>query len=220
MSHTIQGVVLFVIALLPGSLFVWGFERNAGRYGVGLGDRSLRFVGVSAIFIAAFSPALYWLYATYWVSFVSREPLPTALWAAPVCYLAVPGATGWLLGYANLKRWAWAERLVGFRRVPSSWDFLFERNEAGWVRCRLTDGQWLVGLYATVDGRQPHASTYPNDKDLYLPRMVGVDQSTGRIHTDDQGNPIYAGGGVLIRWSEIKYLEFVQHDAGESQRAQ
>ena len=80
--------------------------------------------------------------------------------------------------------------------------------------------KWLVGLYAIVDGRQPHASTYPNDKDLYLPRMVGVDQSTGRIHTDDQGNPIYDGGGVLIRWSEIRYLEFVHHDAGEPQRAQ
>lgn len=79
--------------------------------------------------------------------------------------------------------------------------------------------EWAEGVNATVGGRRPHASTYPNEKDLYLPRMVGVDRSAGRIHTDDHGNPIYVGGGLLVRWSEIKYLEFVYHDDRETQRA-
>ena len=42
MASSLQMVTVFVVALLPGAFFVWSFERNAGRYGIGLRDRAFR----------------------------------------------------------------------------------------------------------------------------------------------------------------------------------
>ena len=76
MASSLQAVTLLVVALLPGAFFVWGFERNAGRYGIGLKDRTLRLVGASSAFIAVSTWVLYWLYANHWQAFKSGELLP------------------------------------------------------------------------------------------------------------------------------------------------
>ncbi len=36
MPSTFQTAAVFVVALRPGALYVWAFERQAGRYGIGL----------------------------------------------------------------------------------------------------------------------------------------------------------------------------------------
>ena len=63
MPDTFQAVAVAVVALLPGALYVWAFERQAGRWGIGLSDRLLRFVGGSALFHAAAAPLTYWIWA-------------------------------------------------------------------------------------------------------------------------------------------------------------
>ena len=47
MPNTFQALAVLLVALLPGALYVWSFERQAGRWGIGLSDRVLRFVGGS-----------------------------------------------------------------------------------------------------------------------------------------------------------------------------
>lgn len=66
---------LVLLALLPGALFVWSFERWAGRYGIGLPDRALRFAGGSAVFLSISAGPLYWLHANYWDDFAGRQVL-------------------------------------------------------------------------------------------------------------------------------------------------
>ena len=41
-----------IVLLLPGAMCSWMFERLAGRFGIGLKDRALRFMGVSAVLLA------------------------------------------------------------------------------------------------------------------------------------------------------------------------
>ena len=53
MPDTFQAIAVLAVALLPGALHVWAFERQAGRWGIGLSDRLLRFVGGSVLFHAA-----------------------------------------------------------------------------------------------------------------------------------------------------------------------
>lgn len=53
MPDTFQAIAVFAVALLAGALYVWAFERQAGRWGIGLSDRLLRFVGGSVLFHAA-----------------------------------------------------------------------------------------------------------------------------------------------------------------------
>src|SRR4029079_5530354 len=59
MPDTLEAVAALVLALLPGALYVWAYERPVGAWGIGLSDRVLRFVGVSAILHALLAPLTY-----------------------------------------------------------------------------------------------------------------------------------------------------------------
>jgi uncharacterized protein DUF6338 len=84
MPETFQALLVLVLALLPGALYVWAFERLAGAWRVRFSDRVFRFVEVSAVFHALSAPLTYWL----WVEFIDSGKLasgeiPLILWAVP-----------------------------------------------------------------------------------------------------------------------------------------
>jgi hypothetical protein len=62
---TFQAVGVFLLALLPGALYVWGFEGRAGQWGITRADRFARFVGGSAAFHVLFLPVSYWIWLRY-----------------------------------------------------------------------------------------------------------------------------------------------------------
>jgi hypothetical protein len=37
-----------------------------------------------------------------------------------------------------------------------------------------------------------------------------VDNETGEFLLDEQGQPEFGGGGLLVRWEEVAYLEFIE----------
>lgn len=144
MPSTFQAVLVIVVALLPGALYVWAFERQAGRYGIALSDRVLRFVVGSAVLLAVFASPLY----------------------------------------------------------------LFQYHVDGWIRCRLKSGTWLGGAYS-ANGKRSYAAGYPHPQDHYLAASVDVDPETGEFGLDDDGRPPLGSGGLLVRWEEVEYLEFI-----------
>ena len=108
MVDTFQALWILLLAFLPGALYVWAFEREAGGWGLGVTDRVLRFVGVSAVF---------------------------------------------------------------------------------------------------------HAG-YPGAQDLYLVETVECEPGTGAFVVDSNDRPIPRGMGVLVRWDEVMYLEFIDSRPG------
>ena len=106
MPSTLEAVAALIVALLPGALYTWSFERLVGRWGVGLSDRLPRFVGVSALFHAACSPLTYWLWSEFWRTgrVPGGEPVPLLLWLVPVLYVLVPVAIGTAVGSETAKR--------------------------------------------------------------------------------------------------------------------
>ena len=74
MPTSFQAAAVLAIELLPGAMYIWSFERQAGRWGIGLSDRVLRFVGASAIFHAFFAPASYWFWSTQWPKLKTPNP--------------------------------------------------------------------------------------------------------------------------------------------------
>jgi hypothetical protein len=56
MTGTFEGLAVVALALIPGALFVWSFERIAGGWGIGFSDRLLRFLGVSVLLHVALAP--------------------------------------------------------------------------------------------------------------------------------------------------------------------
>jgi hypothetical protein len=80
MPTTFQGALAIAIALLPGALYTWAFERIAGRWGIGLSDRLLRFVGASAMLHALVAPLTYWLWSSQWRTQAAGQSVSWWLW--------------------------------------------------------------------------------------------------------------------------------------------
>lgn len=210
MPTTFQAAAVITIGLLPGALYVWSFERQAGRYGIRLSDRVFRFVGGSAILLALFAAPLYWLYSNYGLLLLAGEPLPAWMAFVPIAYVIVPIVSGTVVGYGLRQHWRWVRVLAGPDPAPRAWDYLFQYNVDGWIRCRLKSGTWIGGAYANAHGRRSYAAGYPESQDIYLAASVDLDPETGAFQLDDQENPRLGDGGLLFRWDEVEYLEFIE----------
>jgi hypothetical protein len=73
----------------------------------------------------------------------------------------------------------------------------------------MKSGTWLGGAYANANGRRSYAAGYPEPQDLYLAASVAVDSETGEFQLDEAGWPRLGSGGLLSRWEEVEYLEFI-----------
>jgi hypothetical protein len=75
---------------------------------------------------------------------------------------------------------------------------------------RLKSGVWLAGAFAVgLDGGRSYAAGYPEEQDLYLVQTYDVDPESGEFHSNEEGGVIELGRGILVRWNEIEYLEFI-----------
>jgi hypothetical protein len=122
----------------------------------------------------------------------------------------VPLAGGTIIGYATRLGVPWSRWFAGPHAAPRAWDYLFEHDVDGWVRMRLKSGRWIGGIYAEIDGRAPYTAGYPEAQDLFLPATVEVNPETGEFPYDEDGDIVYKAGGLLIRWNEVEYLQFVE----------
>jgi Family of unknown function (DUF6338) len=213
MPNTFQAIAVVALALLPGALAVWAFERTAGRWTSETSDRVLRFAGVSAVFLAILAPLAYYLYATRVQNryLEQGKSLSWWFWLGALAYVVVPYAIGRFLGIGAKAGWPWLRRLIGPQPVPRAWDYAFLAGRNGWIRLRLKDPpKWIVGAWATLeDGRESFASPFPQPEALFLIRTVECDPNTGEFLYGPDNQVILRPEALLVRWEEVQYLEFI-----------
>lgn len=101
MSSSGVGLLVLLLAILPGALYIWAFEREVGRWGIGLADRVLRFIGFTALFLAMLAAPIRYLWTEYLHVpaetrgdfrnlVVDGGALPWWLFLIPLGYVAVP----------------------------------------------------------------------------------------------------------------------------------
>ena len=212
MPDTFQALVVLIVALLPGALYTWSFERLVGAWGVGFADRVLRFVGVSAVFQAAIAPFTVWGWRTYILTGRLQDgDLPLALWLLPLLYVAIPIALGVVVGRGTVQQRTWSRAFTGPSPAPRAWDYVFGLQPDGWVRVRLKSGVWLGGAFSSVgdEGLRSYAAGYPDEQDLFLAEAYSVDPESGEFELDANGDVVPTGSGILVRWAEVEYLDFI-----------
>jgi hypothetical protein len=206
-ASTFEGVAVLIMALLPGAVYTWSFERIAGRWGIALSDRLYRFFGISAFFQVLIAPATWKIWLKYLRHGAPNgDKLPVWLWAVAFAYLAVPALIGGLIARGFLKKNPVAKWLVGATAAPTAWDAVFSGNPSGFVLMRLKSGTWVGGEYAEGS----HVAGYPVPADIYLAQEMAVNQETKDFGRDENGDPLPIASpnfGLLVRWDEVEYLE-------------
>lgn len=224
---TAVGLLVVLVAVLPGSLYTWAFERQVSAYGVTLADRTLRFLAASVLFDLVLAWPAYGLYRLAAVHQDGRGFGQFAVaWLALLVVVAVPGGTGAVLGglyvtrsdrsgWRWLRRWLTPERetrllsvALGRAPAPRAWDNLFSERPNVYLRVRLADDQWVGGRFADAS----YAGGFPHDPDLYLEEAWAVDQASGELLGETGlGFPVYIPAGQ-IRWMEIEYEQTVPEE--------
>lgn len=202
---TSVGVLVLVLAVLPGLIYTLAFEREAGDYEVSFADRTLRFIAVSALFHVIMGWPEYWLYR---VTVADGGKILAGefalLWTALLLAIALPAAAGSYLGAlydTRHRREGWQRALLRFALgpevAPRAWDDLFSEQPDTYLRVRTVDGTWVAGLFAS----RSYAAGFPNNPDLLLEQAYDVDPETGQLG-ERLGYPLYIAAGQ-IAWMEI-----------------
>jgi hypothetical protein len=202
---TAIALVIAVVAVLPGAAYSWAFEREAGAYGAGLADRTLRFLAASVVFHALLAWPEYLLWRVAVAGHRSLDAGQFAvLWAGGVVLVAVPYGLGRLLGrvYRQSEEAdspapgaaaAVMAAVVGPERVPTAWDAVFARRQATYLRALLADGSWVAGVF----GSESYAGGYPAAADLYLEMAWGLDPVTKAL-TEPLGYSLYLPASHIV----------------------
>lgn len=215
---TVQALVISLLALLPGALYLWSYERIGGAYGVRLADRLLRFFGASAVLHALMAGLTYHFYKRWIVSEALIEG-HMSVWTievAALIYVGAPIAAGTFVAIAKRsdKRWlGWSRFIVGPAPEPRAWDYVWQLDQDAVIRMRLKSGRWLAGYFATVGsaGTKSWASGYGEDhEDLFLANQIRIDPTTGDfLYTEEGLFDRLDGIGLLVRWDDVEYFDYI-----------
>jgi hypothetical protein len=217
MPDTFEALLVLFVAVLPGALHIWAAEREAGRWGIGLSDRFLRFIGTTVVYQLLLAYPSYMAWSRYihrrverdgridYINSLAEGSTPLWVWLLVFAYVLLPIAVGTLAGF-SIHRWPSVSRvLVGRDPAPRAWDFLFASRPVGVIRARLKSDRWIGGWF----GGSSYAAGYPeHPQDLLIERTYRVLED-GRF-AEGHGDAGYeeVGSSLLIRWEEIVELEF------------
>jgi hypothetical protein len=221
MPETVQALLITVLAVLPGAVATFSFERHVGTYAAEFPERVVRFIVGSAL-VFPLTAAFAWPFwrhvlhvarvnpstgATRFVNLVGTNGDVSPLWLlVPLGYVVAPAVAG------NAAGWMWARRLREHEQVPRddlrAWDWLFLDPRPKIIVARLRSGRWVAGLF----GEESHAS--PKDfasKDLYLEVAYEVDDD-GVLKLDNTDFPVQRDVSLLLHGDDVEFFEVIRHE--------
>lgn len=116
-----------------------------------------------------------------------------AIFVGPAIFGALLGLNARLELIRGLLRKA---KLNPVHPVPTAWDWKFHRQEPQFVLVTMTDGECVAGRF---DGKS-FASSDPLERDIYIEKVFEIQDSGPWRDVGEKG--------ILIRPSEVRYIEF------------
>jgi hypothetical protein len=228
LPSTVTSLVILALAVLPGAVYVWSFERETGPFGASFADRILRFLAASAFIHVLAALPEYTLYrvAVHGSTSVGYLQFFT-LWIGATVLISVPAICGHLVGRLwvtrnspqltpNLRKLVRpsVERvllrtLVGRQLEPRAWDYIFSTRSGTFVRVRTTSGTWLAGVFAS----NSYAAGFLNEADLFLENAYSLDEAT-------LGLKDWLPYGIYLPAAQIAWMELIPPSIGEEENGE
>ncbi|WP_157720053.1 DUF6338 family protein [Microlunatus sagamiharensis] len=216
MPTSLTGLLVALVALLPGGVHTWMYERVTGKSLSQTGDRLSRLLAASCVYLVL-SAFAYPVFASVAKAAASGDTTTGWRYAAVIGLVVVlPAVVGGGAGaFTNRRhRRDWQGRLgrllAGAGHASRAWDHLFGVQDLrGVVRVVLNDGSHITGYWGERDdggsaGSPPsrsYASGYPDQqRDLYISQLIRLDQADGS--SED------VSSAAWIPADSIRYLEF------------
>lgn len=95
-----------------------------------------------------------------------------------------------------LDRLLWLVKVRTIHSTPTAWDYIFSKQESGFVIITLIDDKKLYGWYSSAS----FTSSDPEERDIYVETAYKVDNDKWEI--DEQGS------GFYVPKDQIKVIEF------------
>lgn len=209
-------LLLLAVAVLPGAMFTFAFERQAGAFGVSLADRVLRFVAVSGLLAVLYAWPAYGFHRFVFDAKPFRTAQFAVAWCAAVVGLALPAAAGTALGglyatrgtrtgWQRIRKGLTPERetrllqaALGRDPAPRAWDHYFSERPTVYLRVRRQDGTFMAGLFA----QNSYAGGFPQDGDLLLEQAWSLDEDGALTKALDYS--LYIPAGTI---SDVEIIE-------------
>lgn len=214
MPSSIIALAIVAVAVLPGSMYTWAYERQASAFGVTFADRTLRFIAISLIFHLVLAWPEYGLYRAVFKSEAFGAAQFAILWVGLLILVGLPASIGTVLGglyttRSNRERWSRLrkhltaeneDRLLTFAlgrtAAPRAWDHFFSDSPTTALRVALTDGTVVAGVFAN----KSYAGGYPHEADLLLEEAWSLDDKEQLVRP--LGYPVYLPASQ-IAWIDI-----------------
>lgn len=222
MADLADTAIILIVLLLPGAFAAWGYERYLELYSRRSKDWFLRLAAISGMCLVVTSGPLYWLIVNYGDDFKNRQTLPFWMIFLPLAYVVIPVLLGILAGsivsvltdHYEIHGTARTRFFARHRNAPTAFDYLFQEEQSGMIRCRLkVSDRWVGGIFARGGFHGSYAAGRESEREIYISRAVHFDQTTGQPRRNAQQNWEWVGGdrggGILVKWQDIETLEFI-----------
>ena len=199
---TFAALAVVALAVLPGAVYVWSFERTAGAFGANLSDRLLRLLGVSAAIqlLAAWPEyGIYRLLRDEWPNLAAGQF--ALLWAAFILLVMSPAVVGAWTGWrSRQKRDGRIRDVLGrSEQAPTAWDHFFRSRPNVYLRVRTVNNEWVAGRFA----KDSYAGGSPNATDLLLEETFNLDRASLKLDKP-------CGYMTFIPASQIAWIEILR----------
>lgn len=95
-----------------------------------------------------------------------------------------------------IDRMLWKIKIRTIHTTPTAWDYLFSKQESGFVIVTLIDDQKLYGWYSS----QSFTSSDPDERDIFIEKGYRIDGEKWTLDEQSQG--------FYIAKDQIKVIEF------------
>ncbi len=198
MPTSLNEVLILLVFIIPGFVLVRVKRAAYPSVSTATADTVLESLAWSC-FVHVFALPLW--YPGYVSGWWTAHPVTFGLFAFTILLLLPCALGGLYVWLTNTGRLRWFREFLGFPHPdPTAWDYHFRKGRPYWVWLTFKSGKVMAGLF----GPNSFASSFPHKRDLYIEKLLKLDQSGHVVELIDNS------AGALVMMEDVERIQFFE----------